>query len=99
MVAGDCQVVPNGLELDAVLDTFALELFEVGEYTELIDRFDRVGAQLQADSFACFWNEEALGLQVGQKPTARLSVGVRNIIAGRWPLPSKFANLGHDNRL
>jgi hypothetical protein len=49
--------------------------------TPLIDGSDSISRNLQSDPFPFFGEEETFGLQIRQKPSLRLNIGVRNVVS------------------
>ena len=64
------------LELDAVVYALAVELLEVSVDSELVDRLDRVGRNLETHSFTRLRDEETLGLEVGEETPLGFAVRV-----------------------
>jgi len=83
------------LELYASFDALGLQLLNVSVDTKLINGPHSGSRDTQGNKLTRLRYEELLLLNVGDKPTLRLPVGVGNVVAANWLLTREFANFGH----
>lgn len=84
-----------GLQLDARVDALGLQLFDVRINPELVHGAQGFGADLQRDKIAQFRNKHLLFLDVWDKATLSLPVGVGDVVARNGSFSSKWTDLGH----
>lgn len=76
--------------------TFRPQLLYHRIQTLLVDGADSLGGNLEGHPLIFFGQVEALGLQVGQKTTLGLDIGVRNFVASNGRLTGYLTYSCHD---